>query len=225
MRIRPNKSSERIPQRTLLAESPGVSSKGTIRPALNQLIEAGVIVEHTQPKGSRSSNLITWALECPADCLMDHTKGNAKTDKTHLERELEKLETEKATRPNPQTTTRPNPQTALTIVNKRERSSLISIVEKALNELPEKTDQHQALINALEIPDELAKVQARAELLALKAETNLDGYLAAIAANNPWKLLPKEAPRQAPPDLSHLPPAIREAQERKLRRLGVINGN
>lgn len=227
-RIRPGKTSEHIPQRTLLAESIGVSSKGTVIRALKELEELGVIRLEISAKGSRKPSLITWSLECPQDCLMDHTKGNTKTTKTHLERELEKLESEEreiATRPNPETTTRPNPETALTSIKNRERSSLISVVEKALNDLAEKTNQHQALIDALANGEELARVQARAEQLALKAEHDPQRYLAAIATREPWKLLPKEKPAQAPPDFSHLPRELREAQERKYRALAIKAAN
>lgn len=227
-RIRPGKAGERLPQRTLLAESVGVSSKGTVIKALKELEELGVIQLEIPPKGSRQPSRIVWALECPQDCLMDHNKGNAKTEKTHLERELEKLESEeseKATRPNPQTTTRPNPQTALTSINKRERSSLISIIEKTLESLEVKTDQHQALMNALVNDEELGKVQTRAEQLALKAEHDPQRYLAAIATREPWKLLPKEKPAQAPPDFSHLPRQLREAQKRKYKALAERAAN
>lgn len=226
-RIRPGKSSEHLPQRTLLAESIGVSSKSTIKKALEELEELGVIRLEVSPKGSRKPSLITWALECPQDCLIDHNKGNAKSDKTHLERELDKARAENATRPNPQDTTRPNPQDTLTSIKKRERSSLISIIELALNELPEKTDLHQKLITALASSEELGNIQARAEQLALKAEHDPQRYLAAIATREPWKLLPKERPVQAPPDFSHLPKELREAQERKYKALAAraINEN
>lgn len=220
-RIRPNKTSERIPQRTLLAESVGVSSKGTIKRALAELVELGVIRLEVSPKGSRKPSLITWSLECPQDCLMDHTKGNTKTTKTHLERQLETLnseEEEKATHPNPETTTCPNPETALTSINKRERSSLISFIEKALNQIEQKTSEHQALIKALANSEEIALVQVRAEQIALKPHIdNPANYLGHITREEPWKLLPKPKPKQAPPDFSHLRPELREVLERKYK--------
>ena len=67
------------------------------------------------------------------------------------------------------------------------------------------------LKEALEIPEQRALIQTRADLLAVKAQ-DVRAYLSAIALSNPEKLLPREAPKQSPPDYSHLSREMREFQ-------------
>ena len=205
-RIKPDNLSERIPIRTLLAESVGVKSKDTIERALVKLESLGVIRLSKPPKGSRQATLISWVFSCPENCQIDHERGN------------KKLSTPKATRPNPQDTTRPNPQDALRI-KERERSSLVSLIYDTLKELPNPSSQHLDLLAAIDNPVEVAEIRARTEQLAIKANHDPHSYLKAIAISEPWKLRPKPKPAQAPPDFSHLPPEIAEAQRRKLERL------
>lgn len=225
-RIKTNQTSERIPLRTLLAESVGVRSKDTIERALAKLESLELIKVTKPPKGSRQPSLISWVLTCPAECLQDHSKANKKLTETRLETELKQLTQEqpqKATRPNPQDTTRPNPQDALTRVN-RERGSLVSFIEETLRAIENPSDLHRDLLAALENPEEVEQVRTRAEQLFIKAEHDPHSYLKAIITSSPHKLKPKPKPEQAPPDFSHLPPEIAAAQMRKLERLsqGVI---
>jgi DNA-binding transcriptional MocR family regulator len=210
-RIKPGQPSERIPQRTLYAESVGVKSKDTIKRALAKLEALGVIEVRTPPKGSRLPSVITWALECPGDCRQDHSNGNKKTARTVLERqleELEKSESQNTTRPTPQDTTRPTPQGALRSIKKERDRSLLDCIEEALKKVHSKTEGQEALEAALADSSLRAGVRTAAELLAVKAEQNPENYLAQIAISSPHKLLPR-APRTAkaltPPDLSHLP--------------------
>lgn len=210
----------RLSQRTLIKES-YVNTFGTIKKSLDELEGLGVIRLEPAPRGSRKATLIIWALECPQDCQVDHNNGNAKTDKTLLERQLETLnseEEEKATRSSDQSETRSSDQSTLISINKRERSSLISSIEKALSQIEQKTSEHQALIKALANSEEVALVQVRAEQIALKPHIdNPANYLGHITRNEPWKLLPKPKPKQAPPDYSHLRPELREVLERKYK--------
>lgn len=210
-RIKTDNLSERIPIRTLLAESVGVKSKDTIERALTKLESLGVIRLSKPPKGSRQATLISWVLSCPESCQIDHAKGN------------KKLTTPKVTRPNPQDATRPNPQDALR-VKERERSSLVSFIYDTLKELPNPSAQHLDLLAAIDNPVEVSEIRARTEQLAIKANHDPHSYLKAIAISEPWKLRPKPKPAQAPPDFSHLHPELAEAQRRKLERLsqGVI---
>jgi len=90
-RIKPGKISEPIPFRTLYAESIGVRSKATIQSALITLESLGFIQVSKPPKGSRLPSVITWALTCPPDCLIDHANGNKKAKQTKLEIELAAL--------------------------------------------------------------------------------------------------------------------------------------
>jgi hypothetical protein len=194
-RIKTGRASERIPQRTLLEES-GVRSKRTVQRALVELQILEVIRVDSSGAGSRKADLITWLLECPADCDKDHSKGNAKRTK------------ERATRPNPDTSTRPNPDTPLRSSNKERDKSLLDYIEEALNKLPQKNPKQEELLSALADTSQRSGVRAAAELLAVKAEQSPENYLAQIAISSPHKLLPR-APRAAkaltPPDLRHLP--------------------
>ena len=210
-RIKPGKHSEPIPQRTLYAESIGVKSKDTIKRALARLEALGVIEVRTPPKGSRLPSVITWALECPGDCRQDHSNGNKKTAQTVLERqleELEKSESQNATRPTHQGTTRPTHQGALRSIKKERDGSFLDCIEEALKKVTSKTEGQRALEAALADSNQRAIVRTAAELLAVKAEQNPENYLAQIAISSPHKLLPS-APKTAraltPPDLSHLP--------------------
>jgi hypothetical protein len=90
-RIRPNSPSEQLPFRTIYAESVGVTSKATIQRALEKLSGLGVIKLSQTASGSRSPRVITWLLECPAECELDHANGNRKLKTTRLEREIEAL--------------------------------------------------------------------------------------------------------------------------------------
>lgn len=219
-RIKPGSQGEFLPIRTLLEESVGVRSKATIESALVRLSQLGLIQITKQPRGSRKPSLITWTLECPPDCLLDHAAGNKKASKTAPERQLEELSKatpEEATRPNPQDTTRPNPQDALRS-KEIEREGYLSFIEEALEALPEKTERHKELLAGLADPETKKAIRFITEQLALKAEQDTYRYLKAIAQRHPWKFLPKPPTEQAPPDLSHLPPELREAQLRKLER-------
>jgi hypothetical protein len=217
-RIRPGNNSEEIPFRTIYAESVGVKSKDTIKRALEHLEALGVIQVSKSPRGSRRPSTITWALECPLECALDHANGNRKATKTKLEKEFEAVELESATRPTPQDTTRPTPQDTLRS-KERERTDLVSFVRETLLELAELTPQQTQLLEALTDPEEAGKVRTRAEeFLIDKDPSDPWAYLAAIARKDPQRLFPKPQLTQAPPNLSHLPAEIREAQLRKLSR-------
>jgi len=203
-RIRLDRDSERIPQRTLLEESVGVSSKRTVQRALAELQILGVIRVDSSGAGSRKADLITWLLECPADCDKDHAKGNARRTK------------ESATRPNPDTSTRPNPDTPLRSIKKRDRG-VLGFVEEALVKVQERTEQQEALFIALSDPEQRSAIRTRAEHLAVRAEQNPENYLAQIALTSPHRLLPK-AVAQEPPDFSYLSYEEAEAALRKWHR-------
>jgi hypothetical protein len=197
-RIKTGRASERIPQRTLLEES-GVRSKRTVQRALVELQILEVIrVDAGQP-GSRQADLITWLLECPADCNKDHAKGNARRTK------------DTSPRPTSDTSPRPTSDTPLRTSNKERDKSLLDYIEEALNKLPQKNPKQAELLSALADPSQRPGVRAAADLLAVKAEQSPENYLAQIAISSPHKLLPR-APRAAkaltPPDLSHLPRAV-----------------
>jgi hypothetical protein len=202
-RIPPGKVSIRIPQRTLLAEAVGVNSKRTIQRALVELQILGVIGVQAAATGSRKPDLVSWRLECPEGCQIDHINGNTKISASPKE----------ATRPNPDTSTRPNPDTPLRSSNKRE-IGILGFIEKGLESVETKSEAHLEIIAALADPEQKALIRQRAELLSLKAEQSPENYLAQIAISSPRKLLPKPPKAQEPPNLSHLP---RELQESRLR--------
>jgi len=215
-RIKPQGQSLPIPIRTLLAESVGVKSKATIESALARLEALGVIRLAKPLKGSRLPSVISWSLECPGECQLDHARGNTRLPETRLERELAQASSEhlkETTRPNPQDTTRPNPQDALTI-KERERSSLVSFIAETIEALPSQSSKHKELLEALETP-EVAAIRQRAEMLLIKADLDPWNYLRAIVTKSPHQLMPKPQASQAPPDFSHLAPEIAEAQRRK----------
>lgn len=194
-RIKPGNTTEPIPQRTLESESVGVSSSRTIQRALVELQRLGLIKIQSRP-GSRKPSLITWLLECPDNCQIDHAKGNAK----------------KATRANPDTLTRSNPDTPLRSI-KKERRGLLSFIEESL-ELSPKGDDHLGLAEALKDPTQRELIQTRAEQLAVKAD-NPEAYLKSITRDKPRDLLPRPPKQQAAPDYSHLRLEIQEALARK----------
>jgi hypothetical protein len=202
-RISPKTLKSAIPQRTLYAESVGVKSKDTITRALIELQILGVIRVEPAARGSRKPDLISWTLECPEGCQLDHWNGNTQRAKS----------SEKATRPTPQGETRPTPQGALRSSNKRE-IGILDFIEKGLGSVETKSEAHLEIIAALADPEQKALIRQRAELLSLKAEQSPENYLAQIAISSPRKLLPKPPKAQEPPDLSHLP---RELQESRLR--------
>lgn len=213
-RIRPDNeaSGERIPIRTLYAESVGVKSKDTIERALARLISLGIIQVRKPGKGSRQASVITWALQCPEGCQLDHANGNTRI-KTGKE-----STSPKATRPNPQDATRPNPQDALRS-KERERDPLVSFISQTLKELPNPTPQHLELLSGLDNPEELAEIRTRAKFYLNEADYDEFSYLRKIITNSPTRLKPKPKPEQAPPDFSHLPPELAAAQMRKRERL------
>ena len=211
-RIRPNSPSEQLPFRTIYAESVGVTSKRTIQRALEKLDSLGVIrIPKTAP-GSRSPRVITWLLECPAECQLDHANGNRKLATTRLESEFEAL-AEKT--PESDTPTGVGHDTPYSVGHlkkeKKEREGILSFIEKALSEAGELDPNQRELKEALENPEKRALVRTKADLLAIKAQ-DVRSYLSAIALRNPEKLLPRELPKQAPPDYSHLSREMREFQ-------------
>ena len=219
-RIRPDSPELPIPIRTLLGESVGVKSKRTIEAALQRLEALGIIAVTKPAKGSRKPSRITWELECPPECQLNHDRGNTRLSETRLERELRDLAEstpEKATRPNSEDTTRPNSEDALRI-ERRERSALVSFIAETIEGLPNPGPLHLELLASLDT-EELPAIRAQAEQLLVKAEQNPWNYLRAIIAKSPYKLKPKPSPTQAPPDFGHLPPEVAEAQMRKLERL------
>lgn len=218
-RIDPHTLETKLSFKALYAESVGVGSKETISKALDLLEELGVITR-TQPlRGSRTAQLIRWVLECPLDCQSDHSNANKKLKLTRLEREnkpaIEPEQEERHAHSLGHDT--PTHQDALRKKEIRERETLLSFIEEAL-ETESETAAHLALSEALKDPEQRALIRTRAEQLAIKAD-NPKPYLKAIAIKSPEKLLPKLPTPQAPPDFSHLPKDIREAQLRKWQRL------
>ena len=190
----------------------GVTSKRTIQRALERLDSLGVIrIPETIP-GSRSPRVITWVLECPAECQLDHANGNRKLKTTRLELEFEAL-AEKT--PQSDTPTGVGHDTPYSVGHlkkeKKEREGILSFIEEALSEAGELDPNQRELKEALENPEKRALVRTKADLLAIKAQ-DVRSYLSAIALRNPEKLLPRELPKQAPPDYSHLSREMRELQ-------------
>ena len=190
-RIIPGNLTQPIPQRTLLAES-GVKSKDTVQKALAALQVLGVITVKSRI-GSRQADLITWLLECPQNCELDHSNANRRT------------KSERATRPTVQDMTRPTVQDALRS-NKKERKGFLDFIQDSL-ELSNKTGDHVALSEALQNTSQRGLVLVKAEALANKG-TNPEAYLKAIVRDNPRHLLPDPPKRKPELDYSHLPPEI-----------------
>lgn len=215
-RIKPGQTGEALPIRTLLAESVGVTSKSTIELALRKLEALGVIRVSKPPKGSRKPSVITWSLECPGDCQLDHSKANSKLSQTYLERQFEEAQITEpplVTRPDSQDTTRPDSQDTLRS-KELEREGLLSFIEKTLTQVESPNPNQELLLAGLRDKEKRQLIQFNAEQLALKAEQNSEGYLKAIVLNSPQKLLPKPAPIQSPPDYSHLPRELQDAYRR-----------
>ena len=212
-RIRPNSPSEQLPFRTIYAESVGVTSKATVQRALDKLGSLGVIrIPETVP-GSRSPRVITWLLECPAECELDHANGNRKLKTTRLEREFEALATQTPESNTPTGLGHDTPQPVGHLKKeKKEREGILSFIEEALSESGQLNPKQRELKEALEIPEKRALIQAKAELQAVKATDNVRNYISAIALSNPEKLLPRDLPKQSPPDYSHLSREMREFQ-------------
>jgi hypothetical protein len=221
-RIRPGNKSEPIPFRTLYAESVGVSSKETIKRALVRLEALGVIQVSKTPKGSRKPSVISWLLECPSECQLDHANGNRRAARTKLERELLELaETQHQNSDTPHSVGHDTPHSVGRFKKeKKEREgSLVSFIRETLLELENITPLQGQLLEALTDPQLAGQVRARAEHLILSKEPQDPyNYLAAIAKKDPQKLFPKPPATQAPPNLSHLPPGIRETELAKLTR-------
>jgi hypothetical protein len=230
-RILPGSVSERIPFRTLYAESIGVQSKETVKVALARLEELGVIRISKEPPGSRRPSVITWTLECPPECQSDHSKANTRLNKTRLEREREPLESEPL-EANPEQVEdsfasyslgHDTPQLLGRFKKdkKREKSFLISCIEKALDQVAEKTPSHRELGAALASPEGAQQVRVAAELLVVNA-TSPEAYLIKVATKNPERLLPRAPKAQQLPDLSAIPKALRaeflESYQRNLEK-------
>jgi hypothetical protein len=211
-RIRPNSPSEQLPFRTIYAESVGVTSKATIQRALEKLSGLGVIKLSQTASGSRSPRVITWLLECPAECELDHANGNRKLKTTRLEREIEALANKTPQSDTPTGLGHDTPHSVGHLKKEnKEREGILSFIEKALSDNGQLDPNQRKLKEALEIPEQRALIQTRADLLAVKAQ-DVRAYLSAIALSNPEKLLPREAPKQSPPDYSHLSREMREFQ-------------
>lgn len=213
MRTLPNADSLAIPFRTLCKET-NINSKSTMARALETLEALAVIRIQKQPPGSRKPSLIFWTLECPLDCQMDHARGNAKTPKTHLERELQKakkLSPQIAThRENEDTTLREN-EDALRSSNKREGAAFLEPIKTWLLGMEIRTKRHEALLNAIQDPGSQKEVISLIEEAAKKSNKDEANYLITVASNSPWKLTPKSAAIDTPQDLSNMPPEIQEA--------------
>jgi hypothetical protein len=221
-RIRPGNNSEPIPFRTLYAESVGVSSRETIKRALVRLEALGVIQVSKTLKGSRNPRVISWLLECPRECELDHANGNRRAAKTKLEREfleLSQTEPQELRHSHSVGHDTPTPVGRFKKEKKEREGSLVSFIRETLLELDRNTPLQEQLLEATTDPQLAGEVQARAEqLIVSKEPENPYNYLAAIAKKDPHKLFPKPQTTQAPPNLSHLPAGIREIELAKLNR-------
>lgn len=200
MRIKKGKDSERIPQRTLYIESPGISSKRTIRPVLEQLIAAGVIAEHRQPEGSRKSSLITWTLECPPGCQIDHYGGNTKLKKQPPESSKnspEMTSSETADCPTTKTADCPTTKTALTSKQEREGEAFFEHIKTSLLAIQNRTKKHEALLIALDRKDLRNELLDKIENYLTKSDSNPKNFLITVATDTPWKLTPKSAAKNS----------------------------
>lgn len=202
-RIKEVNQSEPIPQRTLVLESVGVSSRSTVQIAIVQLELLGIVRVRHYP-GSRKPALITWTLECPDNCPIDHSMGNAKKAKSANPKSTSLTE--------PRASTLTEPRASLT-VNNKEGEKFLAFIENSL-EKANKNDDQLSLSEALKDPKQRELIKAKAEQLSAQADSP-ESYLGAIARANPLHLLPRPPKAKPAPDTSHLPLFVREALARE----------
>jgi len=206
-RIDPTRLSVKIPQRTLLAESVAITSRNTISKALNELQALGVIHRSKRAQGSRNATLITWVLQCPENCQIDHDRGNARKSKAPTTRSPIEHSYPQPTPTNAHSLSHDTLTDwgALTKEQLREKG-VLAFTYEVLQTIKEPTETHRALLSALRDRDNRLIVESKAEEIANSASSNWQSYLRKFIVDTPNKLLPKP-----------LPEAQAEAQAREFR--------